>query len=246
MTRVADPNETLFSFATRKPAEPTAVGRSSHGRLEFLRRFKHYDMDAVFRLHRLRRHREAREAAAQAHRRDRAASQRHLRRLRSGRAVRPEEVRHPVHPRHLLSYGGVADVSETSAPWSVLPKLYDGVIEAAEKAFAELEVQGWIMCHLSHSYHLGMPLLHVRVHRHRPHRRARRVRHRQALDPAGVHGAGRHVVAPPRRRSRRTPWLEQDVSAPGVSMIRALFDGVDPGHQLNPGKIVPSRARERS
>jgi alkyldihydroxyacetonephosphate synthase len=34
------------------------------------------------------------------------------------------------------------------------------------------------------------------------------------------------------------PWLEQDISAAGVSMIRALFDGVDPGRQLNPGKIV--------
>jgi hypothetical protein len=33
-------------------------------------------------------------------------------------------------------------------------------------------------------------------------------------------------------------WLEQDISAPGVAMLRALFDGVDPGQNLNPGKIV--------
>ena len=33
-------------------------------------------------------------------------------------------------------------------------------------------------------------------------------------------------------------WLEQDISEPGVAMLRALFDGVDPGHNLNPGKIV--------
>jgi alkyldihydroxyacetonephosphate synthase len=36
-------------------------------------------------------------------------------------------------------------------------------------------------------------------------------------------------------------WLEQDISAPGVAMIRALFDGVDPGANLNPGKIVADR-----
>jgi alkyldihydroxyacetonephosphate synthase len=33
-------------------------------------------------------------------------------------------------------------------------------------------------------------------------------------------------------------WLEQDLSAPGAAMLRALFDGVDPGRNLNPGKIV--------
>jgi FAD/FMN-containing dehydrogenase len=34
------------------------------------------------------------------------------------------------------------------------------------------------------------------------------------------------------------PWLEEDISKAGVAMIKALFDGVDPSHQLNPGKIV--------
>jgi alkyldihydroxyacetonephosphate synthase len=33
-------------------------------------------------------------------------------------------------------------------------------------------------------------------------------------------------------------WLEQDLSAPGTAMLRALFDGVDPGGNLNPGKVV--------
>jgi alkyldihydroxyacetonephosphate synthase len=33
-------------------------------------------------------------------------------------------------------------------------------------------------------------------------------------------------------------WLEQDISAPGVAMLEALFAGTDPGQHLNPGKIV--------
>ena len=37
-------------------------------------------------------------------------------------------------------------------------------------------------------------------------------------------------------------WLEQDISAPGVAMLHALFDGIDPGANLNPGKIVGQRA----
>ena len=43
-------------------------------------------------------------------------------------------------------------------------------------------------------------------------------------------------------------WLEEDISAPGVAMLRALFEGTDPGANLNPGKIVavdsPWSARE--
>ena len=32
--------------------------------------------------------------------------------------------------------------------------------------------------------------------------------------------------------------LKPDISAPGVGMLRALFEGTDPGANLNPGKIV--------
>ena len=31
-----------------------------------------------------------------------------------------------------------------------------------------------------------------------------------------------------------------DISPAGVAMMRALFDGVDPAHNLNPGKIIGS------
>src|SRR5699024_6218274 len=55
----------------------------------------------------------------------------------------------------LLDRGAVADVSETAAPWSRLGALYDRVCEAAYRTYDELGVSGWIMCHLSHSYHSG-------------------------------------------------------------------------------------------
>jgi len=38
--------------------------------------------------------------------------------------------------------------------------------------------------------------------------------------------------------TEHAPWLEDDISTPGVAMVRALFDGIDPGQNLNPGKIV--------
>ena len=38
--------------------------------------------------------------------------------------------------------------------------------------------------------------------------------------------------------TEHAPWLEQDISEPGTAMLRALFDGTDPDHRLNPGKIL--------
>jgi alkyldihydroxyacetonephosphate synthase len=34
------------------------------------------------------------------------------------------------------------------------------------------------------------------------------------------------------------PWLSQDISPVGVTMIRSLLNGMDPGRNLNPGKII--------
>ena len=35
-------------------------------------------------------------------------------------------------------------------------------------------------------------------------------------------------------------WLEADISAPGVQLINGLFGTLDPGQNLNPGKIISS------
>ncbi|MCU1551446.1 MAG: FAD/FMN-dependent dehydrogenase, partial [Glaciihabitans sp.] len=55
----------------------------------------------------------------------------------------------------LLDRGAAGDVSESAMPWSRITPLHDAVIVAAEKAFDEIGIQGWIMSHLSHSYHSG-------------------------------------------------------------------------------------------
>ena len=46
-------------------------------------------------------------------------------------------------------------MSETAAPWGELPGLHAKVTAAARGAFNDLGVRGYVMCHLSHSYHAG-------------------------------------------------------------------------------------------
>ena len=138
----------------------------------------------------------------------------------------------------LLDRGAIGDVSETAAPWSKLKPLYDNVMAAANAAFAEIGVKGWIMCHLSHSYHSGACLYFTFAFQGNdvdPLAQYDRVK--SAVQQAFVDSDGtlshHHAVG-----TEHSAWLEQDISAPGVHMIDGLFAAMDPGRNFNPGKIV--------
>jgi alkyldihydroxyacetonephosphate synthase len=247
VTRVSDAPETKFSFATKKT--PTALDRvKSQALMTFLQRRKHYDLDALclsfigFE-----------------------GSARHVKRQR--RLVGKIVARHgglcigrgpgelydqkkfdtPYIRDYLLDRGALADVSETSAPWSALPKLYDEVTAAARDAFSRLGVTGYIMCHLSHSYHAGACLYFTFAINpsglREPLEEYDVVKSaiQQAFVDAGATLSHHHAVG-----TEHAQWLEQDISAPGVAMIRALLEGMDPGANLNPGKIVAVPTRPRA
>jgi alkyldihydroxyacetonephosphate synthase len=139
----------------------------------------------------------------------------------------------------LLDRGALADVSETAAPWSQLEALYDGVMARARSAFEQIGVKGYIMCHLCHSYHSGACLYFTFAFR--PSDESRELEQydlvKSAIQQSFIDFGGtlshHHAVG-----VEHAPWLSQDISPVGVAMIRTLLDGVDPGHNFNPGKIV--------
>ena len=99
---------------------------------------------------------EAREAPAQAGRRDRRSPRRDLRRVGPGELYDQKKFDTPYIRDFLLDRGGIADVSETSAPWSELATLYAACRRPRRaRRSREIGVEGWVMCHLSHSYHSG-------------------------------------------------------------------------------------------
>jgi alkyldihydroxyacetonephosphate synthase len=240
VTRVSDAPETRFSFATRKA--PTALDKlKSKGLQAFLDRKASFgDLDQMCLAF-------IGYEGSKAH----VAIQRKLvGKIVAGHGglcigASPGELYDqkkfdtPYIRDYLLDRGALADVSETSAPWSVLPVLYDNVMAAAHDAFADLGVRGYVMCHLSHSYHAGACLYFTFAFRPVPgspgidqYDRVKSAIQQTFVD-SGATLSHHHAVGTEHAR-----WLEEDISAPGVAMLRALFDGMDPGANLNPGKIV--------
>ncbi len=138
----------------------------------------------------------------------------------------------------MLDRGVVADVSETTTPWAYAAQIHTNTCEAAYKAMAERGVKGVVFCHLSHSYHSGACQYftfainddsedNLVTYDH-----VKRAIQQSFMDNHGTvshhHGVG----------EEHSPWLDQDISPAGVFIQRKLFEGVDPGNNLNPGKII--------
>jgi alkyldihydroxyacetonephosphate synthase len=137
----------------------------------------------------------------------------------------------------LLDRGAAADVSETAAPWSKLAGLYDHAIASANRAYEEIGVKGWIMAHLSHSYHSGACLYFTFAFAHGDDPLAQydvvKGAIQQAFIDSGATISHHHGVG-----LEHAPWLEQDISAGGVAVMQGLFGSADPMGTFNPGKII--------
>jgi len=239
VTRVSDANETQFSFAMRVMPTLTDKLQSRALRL-FLRHRLGWDLNQMC-LSFIGYEGSERHVSAQ-----RRAVGKLVKRhgglcIGSGPGVLYDQKKFdiPYIRDFLLDRGAPGDVSETATTWSGLMPLYDAVIAAANEAFDQLSIKGYVMCHLSHSYHAGACLYFTfafgatssdtMVSEYEVVKSAIQ----QAFVDNGATLSHHHAVG-----TEHAQWLEQDISAPGVAMLEALFAGTDPGQHLNPGKIV--------
>lgn len=109
------------------------------------------------------------------------------------------------------------------------------VYAAANQAFDSIGKQGWIMGHLSHSYHSGACLYFTFAFEHGSDAEAEYdvVKHaiQQAFIDTGATVSHHHGVG-----LEHQPWMSQDVSPEGVAVMQGLFDSADPGRVFNPGR----------
>ena len=145
----------------------------------------------------------------------------------------------------LLDMGAAGDVSETATPWSSLNRVHDAAYAAAQKAYDEIGIKGWIMSHMSHSYHSGACLYFTFafVFKNDPIAEYNLVKNaiQQSFVDNDATISHHHGVG-----VEHSPWLEDDISAEGVVVMNALFAGADPGKNFNPGKITAAPGAEKS
>jgi alkyldihydroxyacetonephosphate synthase len=239
VTRVSDAPETQFSFAMR--VRPTLSDQLQSAALKtFLRRRLGFDLDQMC-LAFIGYEGGDRHVAAQ-----RRAVGRLVKRHRGlcigsgpGALYDQKKFDIPYIRDFLLDRGAAGDVSETATTWSNLMPLYDAVTAAANRAFERLAVQGYVMCHLSHSYHAGACLYFTFAFRATSEGdmlaeyEVVKSAIQQAFVDNGATLSHHHAVG-----TEHAQWLTEDISAPGVAMLNALFEGIDPQGHLNPGKII--------
>jgi alkyldihydroxyacetonephosphate synthase len=241
VTRVSDAHETAFSFATR--TDPTPLDRVKSKALQAFLKRKGWDLEAMC-LSFIGYEGSEGDVAAQRKQTERITKRHGGLCIGSspGTLYDQKKFDTPYIRDFLLDRGAPADVSETSAPWGELQNVYDNVMAAGYGAFDELGVPGYLMCHLSHSYHSGACLYFTFAINPAPGSDGLaqygvvKSAIQQAFVDSGATLSHHHAVGTEHAR-----WLEEDISAPGVAMLRSLFEGFDPGANLNPGKIVERR-----
>jgi alkyldihydroxyacetonephosphate synthase len=239
VTRISDPGETRFYFATRREEGLAGRAKSAISKV-YLQQIKRFDV------HRMCLSFVGYEGSVEHVKNQKRVVDGIVSRYGGlcvgtgpGELYDRKKFDTPYIRDFLLDRGALADVSETSGPWSQLEHIYDGVMQRARSAFDKINVKGYIMCHQAHSYHSGACLYFTFAFR--PSDETRSLEQydvvkggiQQAFIDLGGTLSHHHGVG-----VEHAPWLSQDISAAGVGMIRSLLDGVDPGHNFNPGKIV--------
>jgi alkyldihydroxyacetonephosphate synthase len=239
VSRISDPNETRFSLAMKKREVMPGQVKSAISKF-YLQRVKRFDLQrmclAFIGYEGTGKHvrRQKRLVDEIVHQHGGICVG-----LRQGQLYDQKKFDTPYLRDFIMDRGALADVSDTAAPWSQLERLYEGVMSRAKEAFLQIDVKGYIFCHMAHSYHAGACLYFTFAFR--PSHESRSLEQydfvKSAIQQAFIDLGGtlshHHAVG-----VEHAAWVSDDISPAGVAMIRCLLDGVDPGHNFNPGKIV--------
>jgi alkyldihydroxyacetonephosphate synthase len=163
--------------------------------------------------------------------------------VRLGRRVGDSWKRHrfagPYLRDKLMDGGLLVETLETAATWSALPTVYDAVRRALRESLARESRRPLVMTHVSHGYPTGASLYFtvladrddaLPIQQWLTAKRAAT----DAMLAAGGTLTHHHAVGADHR-----PWLEREVGALGVDVLRAVKERLDPQNICNPGVLLP-------
>ncbi len=141
---------------------------------------------------------------------------------------------------YVMDYSVMCDVSETSATWTNVLPLYNATIKAIKDRFAaEDGGNGYVGCHISHTYQTGACLYFTYAAKQIQGKELEQYyRYKKMVTDVFMATGGtlshHHAIG-----YEHMPWMEEEVSATGLTALRALKATLDPKGILNPGKLIP-------
>ena len=144
----------------------------------------------------------------------------------------------------LLTRGVYVETLETSATWTSLDSTYHAVREAILKSLAEHGGSGYVQSHISHIYPDGASLYFTYLAGLEPDGLAQHERVKQAASKAIV-AAGSTITHHHSVGTDHAPYLEAEIGALGLEVLRGIKKTLDPAGIMNPGKLFPATTKEQ-
>jgi len=141
----------------------------------------------------------------------------------------------------LMVRGGMVDVVETSVVWSEVESLCRAMKETLHAHFLRSGHEGYVGCHLSHTYQAGACLYFTFASLREEGRATEQYFETKslAIELLIRHGAAlshHHAVGYEHR-----PWIRRALGETAMALLRGLKEAVDPEDLCNPGKLLPPK-----
>ncbi len=157
-----------------------------------------------------------------------------------GEAWREGRFAAPYLRDELLGLGVMVETLETATQWSNLGRLHEAVRAAIDGELAAQGTPGLVMCHVSHVYESGASLYFTFLARQRggaeiEQWQAVKSAASEAISTRGGTITHHHAVG-----RDHAPWMQREIGAGGLALLRAAKAQLDPAGIMNPGKLFGS------
>ena len=138
----------------------------------------------------------------------------------------------------LMDMGAMVETLETSHTWTDLAKLHDAVGGAIRDSLAGQGTPGLVFCHLSHAYADGASLYFTFISRSRQGAEVEQWRQVKRAACEAIVAAGGTITHHHAVGRDHAPYMEAEVGATGLDLLRAVKHQLDPTEIMNPGKLL--------
>lgn len=138
----------------------------------------------------------------------------------------------------LMDMGAMVETLETSHTWSGLAGLYRAVGGAIRSSLSAQGTPGLVFCHLSHAYADGASLYFTFISRVREGAEVEQWGEVKRAASAAIVAAGGTITHHHAVGRDHTPYMEAEVGATGLDVLRAIKEQLDPAGIMNPGKLL--------